>query len=166
VSGTCPLKIAAVTITGLWNRVRNRTVNLRLLRSPIVLRLTKATTVLLLLALLSLNGAGLLFAYTEVNLAQGRECKRTCCHLSKSGNGYASACCAVRCGEDVSETGSEPARERLTFGQTELLGTATPFALLPPAPHSPSKASRSKRGDRPLVDGQPDLNIQHSVLLV
>ena len=129
-------------------------------------RFAKATSVLVLLALLSVNGAGLLLAYSEASLAQGESCTRPCCHLSKSGPGYASSCCALRCGDDVSETGSEPARERSTFGQPQLLSAAMSFAVVPAAPHSSSKASRSKRGDRPLLDGQPDLNIKHSILLV
>ena len=137
-----------------------------LLRSGKVQRSIKATGVLLLLALVSINGAGLLFAYTEATLAQGQECTRTCCHLSKTGDGYASACCALRCGKDVSETGSEPARERSTLGQPQVLSTAAPFAVMPPIPHSGAIDSRSNRGDKPLLDGQPDLNIKHSVLLV
>lgn len=137
-----------------------------LLRSGKVQQSVKTTSVLLLLALVSINGAGLLFAFAEASFAQGQECTRTCCHLSKTGNGYATSCCALRCGKEVSETGSEPARERSTFGQPQLLSTAAPFAVVPSALRSGAISSRSQRGDRPLLDGQPDLNIRHSVLLV
>jgi hypothetical protein len=112
------------------------------------------------------NGAGLLLAFTEANLAGDQNCKRSCCHLSKAGPGYASSCCALRCGEDVSETGSEPARERSTFGQPDLLNAATTLVVVPPSLFSNANRSLVRSGDRPLLDGQPDLNIQHSVLLV
>jgi hypothetical protein len=129
--------------------------------------LAQHVAALLLLVLVGSNGAGLVLAYAEAALASGERCERACCRLSRSGPGYAASCCAVRCGKDVNETGSEPARERSSLAKP-LLTTAT----LPASDRLIDTGTQGHRRnwDRSdsqlLSDSQPDLNVQHSVFLV
>jgi hypothetical protein len=70
------------------------------------------------MALFSLNGAGILLAYSESSLAAGERCSRPCCDLGKMGAEFASSCCQIRCHEDVPESSSEPAREQIHLKKT------------------------------------------------
>lgn len=135
--------------------------------TPRVRRIGKALAGVVLLALLSTNGAGLLLAYAESDLSVGEQCQRTCCRLSRTGSGYAASCCAVRCGKDVSETGSEPARERSSLAEPPLVPASPPASdvALDPGAHG-HRRNLDRSQSHLLVDGQPDLNVQHSVFLV
>jgi hypothetical protein len=117
------------------------------------------------MALFSLNGAGILLAYSESGLAAGEHCSRPCCDLGKMGAELASSCCQLRCHEDVPENGSEPARE-----QIHLKKTVTQSAVL----ESCSSLSPAAEINRPFlerdfirpVDDHVALHVKLSVFLV
>lgn len=128
-------------------------------------RFVKAVALLTLMALLSLNGAGILLAYSESGLAAGERCGRPCCDLGKMGAEFASSCCQIRCHEDVPGSGSEPARE-----QIHLKKTVTQSAVL----ESCSSLSPAAEINRPFlerdfirsVDDHVALHVKLSVFLV
>jgi len=128
-------------------------------------RLFKAAAILTLMALFSLNGAGILFAYSESGLTTGERCSRSCCDLGKMGAESASPCCQLRCHEDVPERGSEPARE-----QIHLKKTVTQSAVL----ESCSSLLRAAEISRPSLernflrpaDDHVALHVKLSVFLV
>jgi hypothetical protein len=117
------------------------------------------------MALFSLNGAGILLAYSESGLAAGEHCSRPCCDLGKMGAEFASSCCQLRCHEDVPENGSEPAREQIhlkkTVTQSAVLESSS--SLLPAA--EISRPSLERNFLRP-ADDHVALHVKLSVFLV
>lgn len=118
-----------------------------------------------LLALLSLNGVGILFAYSESGLAAGERCSRSCCDLGKRGVQFASSCCQLRCREDVPRNGAEPAREQICLKQTPAQSAALKsFSSLVPAPEISSPTlERLSLGP---AENQVPLHVKHSAILV
>jgi hypothetical protein len=128
--------------------------------------LTKLAATLTLSQVCPLYGSPLLLAYQEQALAPESSCPRSCCHLAKTGSSsYASACCAVRCKEPQGDRGSEPARTRLALGALQAL----PVAAASAGPLTDGLSDRrppSETDCHPSADGQPGLNVRHSVFLV
>jgi hypothetical protein len=117
------------------------------------------------MALFSLNGAGILLAYSESDLATGERCSRACCDLGKMGAEFASSCCQLRCHEDVPESSSEPAREQICLKkivtQSALLKGLS--SLVPSA--EISRPTLQHLSLQP-VENQVALHVKHSVFLV
>jgi hypothetical protein len=127
--------------------------------------LYKLVAVLTLSQLSLVYGGGVILAYQEQLSGPGSRCARPCCRLAKAGSTYASACCAVRCGEDAGERGSEPARKRISLDLSPAPAVVRSTSVN--VADSVSKRRLPSSGDsRPLDDGQPDLNVKHSVFLV
>lgn len=128
-------------------------------------RTVKPAAVVTLFALFSLNGVGVLFAYSESVLPKDERCSRSCCDLGKMGAAFASSCCQLRCQEDVPQSRSEPAREQICLKQI-----ATQSAVL--TSFSDLLLSADLTG--PTVDSLPlqpaeirvPLHLKHSVILV
>ena len=118
-----------------------------------------------LVALVGLNGEGFLLAYSEADLVEGERCSQSCCNLGKAGAAYASSCCRLRCHEDTGETNSEPAREQISLKKagtqaTLLQKLSTPLVITGISRTSLQWDFQSRD------DGQVDLHIKNSVLLV
>ena len=118
-----------------------------------------------LVALVGLNGGGILLAYSEAGLGEGERCGRSCCNLGKAGAAYASSCCQLRCHEETSETNSEPAREPISLKKADTQGTLLQKVSTPLLITGISRISLQR--DVPFPgNGRVDLHIKNSVLLV
>ena len=118
-----------------------------------------------LVALVGLNGGGILLAYSEAGLGEGESCGRSCCNLGKAGAVYASACCQLRCHEDTGESNSEPAREQILLEKADTRGVFLRTLSNPLLITHTCRLSLDRDNHFP-DDGQPDLHVKHSVFLV
>ena len=125
----------------------------------------KSIALLTLLALSSLNGGGILLAYSEAGLPVGERCSQSCCNLGKAGAAYASSCCRLRCHEDTSETNSEPAREQISLKKADTRGVLLRTFSNPLLVTHTGRLSLDQDNHVP-GDGRVDLYIKNSVLLV
>ena len=127
--------------------------------------LKRSLAVAVLLALVGLNGGGILPAYSEAGLAEGKTCSRPCCNLGKAGAVYASSCCRLRCHEDTGESNSEPAREQILLKKADTRGVLVGTLSNPLLITHTCRLSLDQDNHFP-DDGQPDLHVKHSVFLV
>ena len=118
-----------------------------------------------LVALVGLNGGGILLAYSEAGLPNEARCSRSCCNLGKAGAAYASSCCRLRCHEDTSETNSEPAREQISLKKADTRGVLLRTLSNPLLVTHTGRLSPDQDNHVP-DDGHPDLHVKHSVFLV
>ena len=128
-------------------------------------RLFKTAAILTLLALFSLNGAGILLAYFESGLTTGERCSRSCCDLGKMGADFASSCCRLRCQEDVPESSSEPAREQICLKKT-VTQSAVLKSLSSLAPSAEISRPTLEHISLQPAENQVALHVKHSVFLV
>ena len=118
-----------------------------------------------LVALVGLNGGGILLAYSEAGLGEGERCGRSCCNLGKAGAAYASSCCRLRCHDDTGESTSEPAREQISLKKADTRGVLLSTLSNPLLVTHRGRLSLDQDNRVP-DDGQPDLHVKHSVFLV
>ena len=118
-----------------------------------------------LVALVGLNGGGILLAYSEAGLPNEARCSQPCCNLGKAGAAYASSCCRLRCHEDTSESNSEPAREPISLKKADTRGVLLRTLSNPLLVTHTGRLSPDQDNHVP-DDGHPDLHVKHSVFLV
>ena len=128
-------------------------------------RIVKGVAIVTLMALFSLNGAGILLAYSEFDLAAGERCSRSCCDLGKMGAEFASSCCRLRCQKDVPESRSEPAREQICLKQI-----ASPIGVLKNLsglnPNLETSRPSPQHTSPAIGENHVALHVKHSVFLV
>ena len=118
-----------------------------------------------LVALVGLNGGGILLAYSEAGLPNEARCSQSCCNLGKAGAAYASSCCRLRCHEDTGESNSEPAREQISLKKADTRGVLLRTLSNPLLVTHTGRLSPDQDNYVP-DDGHPDLHVKHSVFLV
>ncbi len=118
-----------------------------------------------LVALVGLNGGGILLAYSEAGLPNEARCSQSCCNLGKAGAAYASSCCRLRCHEDTGESNSEPAREQISLKKADTRGVLLRTLSNPLLVTHTGRLSPDHDNYVP-DDGHPDLHVKHSVFLV
>ncbi len=118
-----------------------------------------------LVALVGLNGGGILLAYSEAGLPSEVRCSSSCCNLGKAGAAFASSCCRLCCHEDTSETNSEPAREQIPLKKADTRGVLLRALSNPLLVTHTGRLSPDQDNQVP-DNGHPDLHVKHSVFLV